>query len=315
MSQRFLPSSDRPAFTLIELLVVITIIAILIAILLPAVQAIRAAAAKTQCSNNLKQVGISLHNFETINRYWPAQSTNDVRGSWITKILPQIEQGSLAMQYTFTAHWDDPVNEKVVKSLISILLCPSSNNGREGYEYTRFTSSTPRFYMYGAVTDFTNIGGIGTALNTAVSPYVTDRSGILGTANTRVAEVRDGLSNTLLCSESVNRPQLWQKKTLVQTLPPPNPWSSTSDKPLVTGGVWASHSKGFAIDGATQNGGTNGGPCSMNCSNDNEIYSFHPNGANGLWADGAVRFMSDQMNLAALAAMCTRAGGEVPATE
>jgi prepilin-type processing-associated H-X9-DG protein len=97
----------------------------------------------------------------------------------------------------------------------------------------------------------------------------------------------------------------------VDQLPPPVPWSSTSDQPFLTGGVWASHLKGFLIDGAGTDGRTSGGPCAMNCSNDNEIYSFHSGGANALMADGSVRSLSESIDIRTLAALTTRAGGEV----
>src|SRR5262249_28609605 len=152
------------------------------------------------------------------------------------------------------------------------------DQAREGFEYTRFTTTTPRFFLYGAPTDYTNVGGVGTALAATLTPPPADRTGVLGDVPVRVWEVTDGTSNTMLVTECANRPQLWQRRQRVDHLPPPVPWSSTADRPFVTGGVWASHLKGFLIDGAGTDGRTNGGPCALNCSNDNEVYSFHSGG-------------------------------------
>ena len=301
----------RRAFTLIELLVVIAIIAVLVGLLLPAVQKVREAASRTTCQNNLKQIGLALHNYESAAGTWPAQSTNAPRGSWITQILPHIEQGNVARLYNPALNWDDPANAAAVTTRIKLLLCPSADKDRDGFEYTRFTTATPRFFLYGAPTDYTNVGGVGSALAASLSPPPADATGVLGSVPVRVLQVTDGLSNTILVTECANRPQLWQRRRRVDALPPPAHWSSTSDKPYVTGGVWASHLKGFLIDGAGADGSTNGGTCAMNCSNDNEVYSFHPGGANALLADGSVRFLRDATPVPALAALVTRAGGEV----
>ena len=308
----------RQGFTLIELLVVIAIIAVLIGLLLPAVQKVRAAAARLQCQNNLKQIGLAMHNYESSYSSWPAQSTGPTTptagtlpaGSWMTKILPYIEQGNVYQLYNPNLDWYDPANQTAVNTHIATLFCPVSDQTRAGFEYTRFTISTPRFFLNGAPTDYTNVGGVGTALVASLTPPPADPTGILGTQPVRILQVTDGLSNTVLVTECANRPQLWQLNQLVSQLPPPVPWSSSSDMPFVTGGVWASHLKGFLIDGAGFDGRTNGGPCAMNCSNDNEVYSLHSGGANFLLADGSVHFITETISIQTLAALSTRAGGE-----
>lgn len=317
------PQSLRRAFTLIELLVVIAILAVLIGLLLPAVQKVREAAARMTCQNHLKQIGLALHNYEATHASWPAQSTSPPtttattppRASWFTLLLPFLEQDNVYRLYQNDQHWHEPVNSTAVLTRIKILLCPSADQGREGTEYTRFTSATPRFHLYGAPTDYTNVGGVGTALAASLVPPPSDRTGVLGDRPMKVLEVVDGLSNTILVTECANRPQLWQRRQRVSSLPPPVPWSSSSDQPFVTGGVWASHLKGFLIDGAGTDGRTNGGPCAVNCSNDNEVYAMHSGGANALLADGSVRMLNESLSISVLAALATRAGGETVALE
>jgi prepilin-type N-terminal cleavage/methylation domain-containing protein len=338
-------ASRRPArlaarsplgFTLIELLVVIAIIAILIALLLPAVQQAREAARRAQCKNNLKQVGLALHNYESAHTFWPMQSTsplpgpryNWVRGSWMTAILPHLEQNPLAQQYNPNLNWHDSGNEAVVKAQLAIYDCPSAPR-RPGFEWavllsyadpvTTTPTLTPRDFYYGATTDYTNVGGIGSGLNNRLpaglklaDPF---NCGILKADAVRLAEVSDGLSSTVLVTECAGRPVLYQKGISVPDGATPKTWSGSSSvtRPFPTGGVWASHNKGFLIDGAQPNGHTNVAPgtCPLNCSNDNEVYSFHVGIAHALYADGSVRVLGESMSLNVLVAMISRNGNEV----
>src|SRR4051812_16019590 len=103
----------RSGFTLIELLVVIAIIGVLIALLLPAVQQAREAARRAQCSNNLKQIGLALHNFTDVRGYLPSSDRppgNSVRHAWVTNALPYIEQGILFDAYNYDQGWDSNQN-------------------------------------------------------------------------------------------------------------------------------------------------------------------------------------------------------------
>jgi prepilin-type N-terminal cleavage/methylation domain-containing protein len=122
---------NRPGFTLIELLVVIAIIAILIALLVPAVQKVRAAAARTQCINNLKQLGLAMHNYESSNKAFPPGRTTGVTAafprdhSWSAFVLPSIEQGSVFNLYDVKKNWDDPATPRSPLGLRAAIIQPS----------------------------------------------------------------------------------------------------------------------------------------------------------------------------------------------
>src|SRR5690349_8028530 len=101
------PKRSRRAFTLIELLVVIAIIAILIALLVPAVQRVREAAARTQCANNLKQIGLAMHNYENLHKAFPpGRTTEPPEHSWSAFMLPFLEQDNVGKVYNFNVDWN-----------------------------------------------------------------------------------------------------------------------------------------------------------------------------------------------------------------
>ena len=120
----------RKAFTLIELLVVIAIIATLMALLLPAVQKVRDAANRTRCQNNLRQIGIALHNFHDAKGYFPGNTRpsglTSVRERWFTRILPYLEQNNLAQYYDETQNWDSTNNLIVTSVRLPVAQCPAT---------------------------------------------------------------------------------------------------------------------------------------------------------------------------------------------
>lgn len=127
------PTSRRRGFTLVELLVVIAIIGILVALLLPAVQAAREAARRMQCSNNLKQISLALHNYESSMRELPFGSGYGFThtGTWMAFILPQLEQQNLFNQFDFKKPMFDTVNKPAITTSIPSLICPSDPQGRQ----------------------------------------------------------------------------------------------------------------------------------------------------------------------------------------
>jgi prepilin-type N-terminal cleavage/methylation domain-containing protein/prepilin-type processing-associated H-X9-DG protein len=309
-----LSTAPRAAFTLIELLVVISIIGILIGLLLPAVQKVREAANRTQCTNNLKQVGLALHNFHDTNQHLPS-STNVPglpRSSAFTFLLPYFEQDNLYKAYDFNSNWYDLVNLPVSQTKLSLLICPSSPtpdrlDGRpEAWsplvaitDYGIITHVAQRLYLTGLVDNY----GPGAMPKNEPRP--------------RLADITDGTSNTILVAESAGRPNLWRAGQLVGVPPAIR----------VNGGGWTRAATAFSIEGSSADGTIFPGPCAVNCTNGEDVttypdpyygrdgsgavYAFHTSGANALFGDGSVHFLQQSISIRTLAALVTRSGGEV----
>jgi prepilin-type processing-associated H-X9-DG protein len=120
---------------------------------------------------------------------------------------------------------------------------------------------------------------------------------------TKVAEILDGMSNTILLAEDAGRPQLWRAGRAVP-----------GQDQAVVGGPWEAFFSGFVVRGSNPDG-SSPGPCAINCTNDREVYSFHPGGANALFADGSVHFLQENISIQVLANLVTRAGGETASTD
>jgi prepilin-type N-terminal cleavage/methylation domain-containing protein len=312
-------SSSRPrsAFTLIELLVVIAIIAVLIGLLMPAVQKVRAAAARIHCANNLHQLGLALHNYHDTNQRFPTSirppgPTPLPRISWTIAALPFFEQDNVQRQYDLTTNWDSPTNLPLTSQPIRLLQCPAAPNS------TRLDGD-PQTNVWDliACTDYAASEGVA-AWATNVNPTGALQPGILqANQQVRIADVKDGLSNTILILESAGRPQIWQRNLAVGSAP--------SQK--VNGGGWARPASDVIFQTSSPDGRTFPGSCAVNCTNgfdypvynmspfgtngSGEPYSFHPGVINVLLGDGSTRTIGESIAVTTFAALITRSGGEV----
>ncbi len=264
-------SGTRAGFSLVELLVVITIIGVLIALLLPAVQAAREAARRISCSNNLHQIGIGLQNYHLACGSFPPgaiEPTFLVSGgrqfAWSALLLPYLEQQPLWEMIDFSQPCYADANARAAATVVPTYLCPS----------TRRTSNLAE--GRGA----SDYGGL---YGEAIPPHPTDGSwtaenGMMVYDRAfRIADVLDGTSHTLIVSEDAG-------------------W---------TDGQWINGLNVF-----DQKYPINYVPASPRLL-ENEIRSDHPGGANGAFCDGSARFLSETMELKTLKAIITRAGGEI----
>jgi prepilin-type N-terminal cleavage/methylation domain-containing protein len=315
---RFLRNNKRRGYTLIELLVVIGIIGVLVGLLLPAVQKVREAANRLSCANNLKQLGLALHHYHDNHGTFPPGALGPRAGfpqfdglkphGLGTFLLPYLEQESLFQQYCRDVSWFDPPNQDVVRTQLRVWQCPSAeaNRVQDGSLITVMPPAESNFSGYAACGDYAGMLGVHPELvrRGVVAPPGGPRDvagyyeGVLGINVIRgVADILDGTCHTILMAECAGRPQLWHGRQKV-----PNSW--------LTGGPWASRGLLWGR-GATPDGTAFYGECALNCTNDREVYSFHPSGANAVFADSSVHFLHQSMSIKTLAALVTRAGGEV----
>jgi prepilin-type N-terminal cleavage/methylation domain-containing protein/prepilin-type processing-associated H-X9-DG protein len=312
---RLLTTPRRRGFTLIELLVVIAIIAVLIGLLLPAVQKVRAAAARIHCANNLKQLSLAMHNYHDRHGALPPAFVN--KGSyggspfsfahgWSAFLLDDIEQGQFGRLYNFDFPLYAPENQPVVASFLRTFQCPSTPDAN------RYITNGP-FNYFGtkaACGDYTITLGVDSELaNRNWVDRVDDYRGALTTTPTpalgpwpnltgkRFADIADGLANTILIAEDAGRPNRYLNGQQIDG--------------QIDGGSWNHFKGGIILRGKTADGTNNPGTCPMNCTNDGEVYSFHAGGANVALADGSVHFLRQSMSIRVLARLITRAGGEV----
>jgi prepilin-type N-terminal cleavage/methylation domain-containing protein/prepilin-type processing-associated H-X9-DG protein len=294
--------TDREGFTLIELLVVIAIIAILIGLLLPAVQKVREAAARMKCSNNLKQISLACQNYHDTYQKMPRAFTSRPSTGWMFNILPYLEQDNLYKKANLTLNWFDPANQPVYQTRVLAYECPSSQPATD----TLATGSVT--YANAAVTDYFNVYAVSAILaNSGLVSPVTNRYGIISGTDLTIVGIADGSSNTILVTEAASRPTLYQNGRPV----PGN---------QVLGGPWAEHRKYWGINGTTFDGASYPGPCAVNCANgtvtsgtwiSTEIFSRHTGGANAAMGDGSVRFLKSSIAIQTLVSLATAANGEV----
>ncbi|MBN1393825.1 MAG: DUF1559 domain-containing protein [Pirellulales bacterium] len=323
------PSSLSPfpslrAFTLIELLVVITIIGVLVALILPAVQAAREAARRANCSNNLKQIGLALHAYHDARGSFPPGNIQRTAGNcpgmeepglsystrfgnWMIAILPYIEKNALYDGYDFSHNNESAENESFREATVSTYLCPS--------DYTAdgpiVPASGPAFvagakYAPGSYRAVTGKSVDGLNYLDSEMMYEYERrlrgpihvAGVWGYGCETLAHVRDGASNTLLVGEHATATNPGRRTFWAYSFA----YYAQSGVAAQERILWADY------DRCAEAGGPGlEHPCKRGWG------SFHPGGLHFLLCDGTVHFISTSVNMELLADLATIAGGEIAA--
>jgi prepilin-type N-terminal cleavage/methylation domain-containing protein/prepilin-type processing-associated H-X9-DG protein len=314
---------SRFGFTLIELLVVIAIIAILIGLLLPAVQKVREAAARMKCANNLKQWGLAMHNYHDTNGKFPYfTSVSPRRHNWAPFVMPFLEQGNLVAGYNMNVHWYDAPNLVMTQQQLSIFYCPSDRPGAMWTDQTGYVSARGNYLVcYGNVlfgggqlTPGRGIFGCSAIQNAGANQFTPYQ--------TQIVQITDGTSNTLLMSEVIVaksdnnqggggnwpsgdfRGHIWHDATMsspshcpniFMTINPPN---STVPDNGMCGTIPNTDPLMPCTNGSTT-------------TRQNTARSRHSGGVNAMFADGSIRFYTNSTAQTTWQAMGSMDTGEV----
>jgi prepilin-type N-terminal cleavage/methylation domain-containing protein/prepilin-type processing-associated H-X9-DG protein len=293
------------AFTLIELLVVISIIGLLIALLLPAVQAAREAARRTQCVNNLKQLGLALHNYESTHHVFPPGyvSNFDASGNdtgpgwgWAAMLLPQFEQTPLFTAINFNLAIESPANFTSRLSVINNFLCPSDSVQPFWWAVNRDAATGAPLQNICQVASSNYVGMYGTGEPGPDGDGVFFRNSKIG-----IRDITDGTSQTIVIGERSHR---LGEATWVGSVTNALMYPTDNDN---IGRYALETSSGMILGHAGESVGP-GDPR----SDVNQFYSLHSGrGVNFLCADGHVTFLKSTIAYKTYQALATRAGGEV----
>jgi prepilin-type N-terminal cleavage/methylation domain-containing protein len=288
----------RRGFTLIELLVVIAIISILIALLLPAVQQAREAARKVQCRNNLKQIGLALHNYHDTNNVFPpgwigaTAGAHDVEGvngfGWCVQMLPYIDQGALYNLFNSSVSILDPVHDQARITRVSVFRCPS-DTGLDTWEIEEeanpgvviTTLATANYVGSFGTTELEECEPGGSGLTNG---QCLGNGSLFHNGKVLLRDYLDGTSNTFICGERV---------------------STAGYSTWV--GVVPEGEEAFARILGVADHTPNHEPIHLD-----DFSSQHSGGAFFVMGDGAVRFVSENIDLTLYQGLFTLRGGELP---
>jgi prepilin-type N-terminal cleavage/methylation domain-containing protein len=315
--------AKRQGFTLVELLVVIAIIGVLVALLLPAVQSAREAARRSRCTNNLKQIGLAVHNYELTHRTFPIGAYDCCYGTWLLAILPYVEQGSLYSQYVRPGamegfgganggdiRYGTAVNLPVTRTQVVAYVCPSDTksansgviNGVTFHNYVANFGNTVRGRLNSRSVMFGGAPFIMVINPTKVPGFVTDGK---HPQFVKFADVTDGMSTTLMFSETVQGKGgdlrgfgWWGGGSHFETMLTPNSPLPDRTEQSCTPTVRLNP------------------PCANRVIGDPDqeetiaARSRHPTGVHAAMCDGSTHFFSNNIDLTTWRALGTAAGGD-----